>query len=161
MSLSQRICDKIVSFSKRVANKTCIVANRGKFASIGRNVTFNPLNSDFYYSHIHIGNDVQIGERASFIASIAHIYIGNKVLFGPRVTIRGGNHRADIPGRYIYDIKDNEKYPTDDEDVTIEDDVWIGCNVTILKGVRIGRGSIVAAGAVVNKDVPPYCIMGG
>ena len=43
----------------------------------------------------------------------------------------------------------------------IEDDVWIGCNVTILKGVTIGRGAIVAAGAVVTRDVPANTICGG
>ena len=43
----------------------------------------------------------------------------------------------------------------------IEDDVWIGCNATILQGVKIGTGAIVAAGAVVTKDVPPYAIVGG
>jgi acetyltransferase-like isoleucine patch superfamily enzyme len=45
--------------------------------------------------------------------------------------------------------------------VFIEDDVWIGCNATILKGVRIGRGAIVAAGAVVTKNVPPLAIVAG
>ena len=48
-----------------------------------------------------------------------------------------------------------------DKDVIIENDVWIGCNVTILAGVHIGRGSTIAAGAVVNKNIPPYCIAGG
>ena len=43
----------------------------------------------------------------------------------------------------------------------MENDVWIGCNVTILSGVTIGRGAIVAAGAVVTKDIPPYAIAGG
>jgi len=45
--------------------------------------------------------------------------------------------------------------------IVIEDDVWIGCNCSILAGVRIGTGSIVAAGAVVTKNVPPYTIVGG
>ncbi|RFA25156.1 hypothetical protein CAI21_19880 [Alkalilimnicola ehrlichii] len=45
--------------------------------------------------------------------------------------------------------------------VIIEDDVWIGNNCIVLKGVRIGRGAIVGAGAVVTKDVPAYCIVGG
>lgn len=45
--------------------------------------------------------------------------------------------------------------------MVIEDDVWCGANVTILKGVTIGRGSIVAAGAVVTKSFPPYSIIGG
>lgn len=47
------------------------------------------------------------------------------------------------------------------EPVTVEDDVWIGMNCTILPGVTIGRGAIVAAGAVVRSDVAPYTIVGG
>ncbi|MGZ1074383.1 CatB-related O-acetyltransferase [Streptococcus thermophilus] len=46
-------------------------------------------------------------------------------------------------------------------DIVLDDDVWIGYNVTILSGVHIGQGAIVAAGAVVTKDVPPYAIIGG
>lgn len=46
-------------------------------------------------------------------------------------------------------------------DIILDDDVWIGYNVTILSGVHIGQGAIVAAGAVVTKDVPPYAIVGG
>lgn len=45
--------------------------------------------------------------------------------------------------------------------MVIEDDVWIGANVTITAGITIGRGSVLAAGAVVTKDVPPFSIMGG
>lgn len=133
----------------------------GRFAEHGVNISFTPSNSDFIYSHIHLGNDVNIGPHACFMASIAHIYIGNKVVFGPAVTIRGGDHVFDIPGRFIKDIKDNDKRPSDDKDVRIEDDVWVGTNVTILKGVTIGRGSIIAVGALVTKDVPPYTIVGG
>lgn len=54
-----------------------------------------------------------------------------------------------------------EKEPGDDADIIIEDDVWIGANVTVLKGVTIGRGSVVGAGAVVIKNLPPYGIYGG
>ena len=132
-----------------------------RFAEHGSNVSFTPSNSDFIYSHIHLGNDVHIGPKACFMASISHIYIGNKVVFGPSVTIRGGNHVFDIPGKFIFDLSDKDKRPGDDADVIIEDDVWIGTNVTILKGVTIGRGSIVAAGALVTKSIPPYTIAGG
>jgi serine acetyltransferase len=45
--------------------------------------------------------------------------------------------------------------------IVIDDDVWIGYGVTILSGVHIGQGAVVAAGAVVTKDVPPYAIVGG
>ena len=59
------------------------------------------------------------------------------------------------------DVSDNEKLPNNDLPVVIEDDVWCGANVTILKGVTIGHGSVVAAGAVVTKSFPPYSIIGG
>lgn len=131
------------------------------FAKCGNDLRFHPESSDFIYSHIYIGNDVYIGPRACFMASVANIYIGNKVVFGPNVTIRGGDHIFDIPGKYILDFTDKDKRPKDDKDVMIEDDVWVGTNVTILKGVKLGRGCIIAAGAVVTKDVPPYVIFGG
>lgn len=51
--------------------------------------------------------------------------------------------------------------PENDAAVVIEDDVWTGGNVMILKGVTIGRGSVIAAGAVVTKSCTPYSIIGG
>lgn len=63
--------------------------------------------------------------------------------------------------KYIIDVTDAEKLPEHDAPVVIEDDVWCGANVTILKGVTIGHGSVVAAGAVVTKSCPPYSIIGG
>lgn len=68
-------------------------------------------------------------------------------------------------GKCIIDVTDKDKNEEGvnnyDAPVVIEDDVWCGANVTILKGVTIGRGSVVAAGAVVTKSFPPYSIIGG
>lgn len=125
----------------------------------GSNVRFSALTSDFTYRNITIGNDVYIGPHALFLCTESQIFIGNKVLFGPHVTIIGGDHRITDVGRFIYDVLD--KHPEDDQDVYIEDDVWIGTNTTLLKGVTVGRGAVVAAGALVTKDVPPYAIVGG
>jgi acetyltransferase-like isoleucine patch superfamily enzyme len=58
-------------------------------------------------------------------------------------------------------ITDKDKTSGYDADVIIEEDVWIGSNVTILAGVTIGRGCTIAAQAVCNRDIPPYCIAGG
>lgn len=77
------------------------------------------------------------------------------------MSIRGGDHRTDVVGRFVDTIGDDEKLSENDQDVIIEGDNWIGMNTTILKGVTIGRGCIVAAGAVVNKSTPPYSIVGG
>ena len=77
------------------------------------------------------------------------------------MSIRGGDHRTDVVGRFVDTIGDDEKLFENDQDVIIEGDNWIGMNTTILKGVTIGRGCIVAAGAVVNKSTQPYSIVGG
>ena len=76
------------------------------------------------------------------------------------LTVVTGNH-AMIKGRLYRTITEDEKPTGLDQDVTVEEDVWIGCHVTLLSGVTIGRGSIVAAGAVVTKSFPPYSIIGG
>ncbi len=83
----------------------------------------------------------------------------NTFLFVPILPFVGGNHNTSVVGKFMYDV--HEKRPEDDQDIILEDDVWIGSGVIILKGVRIGRGSIIAAGALVNKDIPPYAIAGG
>jgi maltose O-acetyltransferase len=132
-----------------------------RFASVGNDFLFNPEGSHFYCENIHIGNHVYIGYNADFIASRSKIIIGDHVVFAPHVSIRGGDHRFDIVGRYIDSITDSEKLPENDQDIVFEGDNWIGMNVTILKGVTIGRGAIIAAGAVVIKNVPPYAICGG
>lgn len=76
-----------------------------------------------------------------------------------------GNHMS-VPGMNKRQVTDSVKDLLDvdhkyDRDVIVEEDVWIGARVTLLCGVHIGRGAIVAAGAVVNKDVPPYSVVGG
>ena len=150
----------IGNFIVRIYWRGWKIYTKKKFISCGKNVYLGK-NSVFTANHIEIGDDVYIGERASFICAVSKIHIGNGVMFGPNVTIRGGNHRIDMVGKRMIDITEQEKRKDDDLDVWIEDDVWIGCNCTILKGVRIGTGSVVGAGSVVVKDIPPYSIYTG
>ena len=106
-----------------------------------------------------IGNGSSIPKGSVFYCTEAPLTIGKKVIFGPHPTIITGDHRIDVVGKFIIDS--HEKLPQNDLPVIIEDDVWTGANVTILKGVTIGRGSVIAAGAVVTKTCPPYSIIGG
>lgn len=135
-------------------------ATVGRFGSHGDSFDFDP-DGTYSYGSIYVGDHVNLGAGPTLLATRSTIRIGSHVMFGPGVTIRGGNHRFDITGRFIDSIGDDEKRPEDDLGVVIEDDVWIGGNATILGGVIVGRGSIVAASAVVTKDVPRYCIVGG
>lgn len=89
--------------------------------------------------------------RNSTIVSMSSISIGEHVTIGPNVCIYDHDHNLSKVG--------NDPFVS--EPITIEDGAWIGANSTILKGVAIGRCAVVAAGAVVNKDVPPYAVVGG
>lgn len=84
------------------------------------------------------------------------ISIGNNVVISERVVLRDSDNHS---------IKDVGDRMSDKSAVTapivIGDHVWMGMNVTVLKGVTIGEGAIVAAGSVVNKDVPSHCLVGG
>ena len=83
-------------------------------------------------------------------------HIGDYVLMGPDVVIFTMNHKADRT-----DIPIGAQGMTGKRKVTIGNDVWIGQRAMIMPGVTVGDGSIIAAGAVVTKDVPPYSIVGG
>ena len=82
-------------------------------------------------------------------------------MFGPNVTMITGDHRVDIVGRLMTSVTDSEKLPENDLPIILNGDNWIGANSTILKVVTVGEGAVVAAGALVNKNVPPYAIVGG
>ena len=159
MRRARQIAISAVRFLGCLRRGLLMVAYRPMFASHGRNFRFDPAG-DYSYSTIHVGHDVHLGMRPTLNATRSTIRVGNKVIFGPEVTIRGGNHRTDLVGRFMFDITEAEKRPEDDLGVVIEDDVWIGTRAIIMSGVTIGRGAIVGAGAVVTKSVPPYAIVG-
>lgn len=143
------VLDRFVSFFFKRCMKSC-----------GKNVYIRPLKSDFKgLWNLSIGNNTSIPKGSVFFCTEASLTIGNNVIFGPNPTIITGDHRIDVIGVFITDS--TIKHPNNDAPVVIEDDVWCGANITILKGVQIGRGSVLAAGTVVTKSFPPYSIIGG
>lgn len=115
----------------------------------------------FGINNIHMGSDIGLGADNLFLCTRAKIYIGDHVMTGPNVTMITGGHRYDIKGRPMKNVGNDEKLPENDQDIKLEGDNWIGANATILKGVTIGEGAIVAAGAVVTENVKPFTIVGG
>lgn len=94
-----------------------------------------------------------VGPRALIPSGVR---MGKYVMIGPELLITGSDHVFDTPGvAIIFSGRPKQKL------CIIQDDVWIGSRAIIMKGVTIGRGAIVAAGAVVTRDVPPYTVVGG
>ena len=95
----------------------------------------------------HIGDHSLIGPK---------VRLGKYVMMAPRVAIVGRDHQFSIPGVPVIFSGRPELL-----DTIIEDDVWIGYGTILMAGIKVGRGSIIAAGAVVTKDVPAYEVFGG
>lgn len=129
-----------------------------KFSKIGNDVYIG-AGGIFHFKNIEIGNDVYIGPNACFQSSFGKIKIGSHVMFGPGVNIHGGNHIINEVGKLMKHT--SKKSMGDDGVIVIEDDCWIGANAIILSNVTIGQGSVIGAGSIVTKDVPPYSIYTG
>jgi acetyltransferase-like isoleucine patch superfamily enzyme len=106
------------------------------------------------HKHIIFGNNVGIG---AYCILGCDMEIGNNVMIGSGSGLVGSDdHMYNIVGKTMWESPRGDK-----KKIIIEDDVWIGHGCTIISGVRIGKGSIVAAGSVVVKDVKPYSIVAG
>ena len=124
------LLDKFLSIFYKKEMKRC-----------GKSVYLRPISSDLKgLWNLSIGDYTSVPKGSVFYCTEAPLTIGNKVIFGPHPTIITGDHRIDVIGKYIIDS--HEKLPENDAPVIIEDDVWTGANITILKGVTIGRGSV-------------------
>ena len=103
---------------------------------------------------LKVGNNSSIGPFA-YIGCSGYIEIGDNVMISPRVSIYSENHNFEHSERPMIEQGVTRSY------VKIENDCWIAANAIILAGVTVGKGAIVAAGAVVTKDVPPFSIVAG
>lgn len=153
------LASKLIALSNRYKQRMAIKRLGGGNRSISSPFIISGIDNIITDEHI------SIGPGATIYTTRAKLRIKSHFVSGPNLTIITGDH-AYILGRFLDSVKDADKdlLPNSkdyDRDVTIDEDVWCGTNVTILKGVHIGRGAIISAGALVINDVPPYSIVGG
>jgi acetyltransferase-like isoleucine patch superfamily enzyme len=130
------------SLSSRIELRDDVWLSRGCYLIAGRD------------AEIVIERRAYIGHRCLFYGH-GGIHVGRDVLLANDVQLVCGNHtfaRRDIPIR---------SQPTVERPIVIGDDVWLGASAIVLGGVTVGNGSVVAAGAVVTRDLPPYSIARG
>lgn len=112
-------------------------------------VVFTPFHTNLGIN-IQLGKNVFINHECSFL-DIGGIIIEDEVMIGPRVNITSENHPVSVANR-------KTMVPSE---VVIKRNAWIGAGATILPGVTVGENAVVAAGAVVTKDVPDNTVVGG
>lgn len=127
-------------------------AVRELFGSAGEYPTVLPVFNCDNGRNIHVGKEFLANYNVT-ILDIAPVYIGDHVMIGSNTLITTVNHPLSP--------KKRRQHIGQASPVTIGNDVWIGGNCTVLPGVTIGNNVVVAAGAVVTKDVPDNCVVGG
>lgn len=183
--------NRLISNYKRVqyAFRRCLLRMKG--ASVGKGCIILKDIEFHAPHHIALGDNVKIGRRCviecwdsyhggmrlvaspslsigsnsalgdgTHISCTQSMFVGRNVLMGRYVTILDNNH-GDTSSRDELNIPPHKRQLTSGGPVIIEANVWIGDKVTIMSGVKIGFGAIVAANAVVTKDVPAYSVVGG
>jgi acetyltransferase-like isoleucine patch superfamily enzyme len=121
----------------------------------------------FSHSQVEVGEHTYGLQRECFVAYHPddHVRIGKYCSIGDGVRFVFGEHRTDrvttFPLRAVCFNDAPHADALSKGDIVVGHDVWLGAAATILSGVKIGNGAVVAAGAVVTKDVPPYSIVGG
>ena len=133
--------------------------HKDRSARISNNVVVYKPENLYMYEHTGIGFDSGIMNwRAKFIMKKY-----SAAAFGFKVIT--GNHMR-IKGKFYRQVTDNEKQQLDsnnefDKDVIVEEDVWMGSNVTLLGGSHVGRGCNIGSGSVVRGNIPPYSVVYG
>ncbi|WP_163933109.1 sugar O-acetyltransferase [Paraferrimonas sp. SM1919] len=120
--------------------------------SVGEGTRIKPPFQCEFGCNIHMGKNGFINVNVVML-DCAPITLGDHVLIGPNAQFYTANHPVNPA--------DRREYQTWAEAITIEDDVWIGGSAVITPGVTVGKGSVVAAGAVVTKDVPAGVVVAG
>lgn len=160
VKLHKKVLFKGLSSVFKVKSATIIIGNNTLINSNNFGYHLNmfskcKLMADRPNSKIIIGDNCRI--HATCIHAFTEIIIGNRVLIAANTQIIDGNGHL-----LSMENPENRINTTDNgKPIQIQDDVWLGTNVLVLGGVTIGKGAVVSANTVVNKDVPPYSIVGG
>ena len=152
--LLRRVVRKILNYYKY---KSYIYIQKTSRIEAGTKV-YNPSN-------LYMGKETRIGPCSTIMNPRAKFIMKDFSFSARELLVIDGNHMSVI-GIPLCRVTDTMKDELDiehkyNQDVVVEEDVWLGARVTLLSGSHVGRGSIVAAGAVVNGKVLPYSIVGG
>lgn len=145
--LAQKINQLPIDETKKI-----VALEKELFGKTGEQIYVNPPLHVDYGRHVEIGENFYANMDCIFL-DVNKIKIGDNVMVGPRVSFFTAGHPTDAEIR-LTDLEFGLP-------ITVGNNVWIGGNSVLLPGITVGNNSIIAAGAVVTKDVPDHAIVGG
>jgi virginiamycin A acetyltransferase len=132
--------------------------DKQKLGYCGKNVIIDlPVKID-HPENVYLYDDASIYECCRILSNGGKFNMGKHSGAAQGLTVVTGNHKSEV-GSFIKDCMRNNF--DEERDVIIDEDVWIGTNVTLLSGVHVGRGATIGAGSVCRKSIPPYSIVIG
>ncbi|MFI7272715.1 sugar O-acetyltransferase [Streptomyces sp. NPDC049879] len=148
---SRRRADEIFAYNHTPPGETAKLRAllEAIFGRVGERAVLQAPFHAAYGSNVHIGDDFFGNVNLTFVDDV-DIRVGDGVMIAPSVTLTTTGHPVH-PERRV-------DFGRFSEPIVIEDKVWIGSNVVVLPGVRIGYGSVVGAGSVVSRDIPPMSV---
>ena len=152
--IERRLAGPPIALGRRTS---IVFGTRGVFVR-GRNLTVGDGCSLLVDGELTVGEDVFFNRDAN-VSVYSAVSIGDRCRFGERLSIHDEDHNVDRSAPLPANLDPESAYLV--SDIVIEDDVWVGANVTILRGSHIGTGAVVAAGAVVRGRVPSRTVVGG
>lgn len=126
-----------------------------RFKKYGKNVVLSRGGVILNPREVSFGNNVFIA--SGFRISARRLTFGDNVMVGPNLVIECDNHRYDCVGKTMFETRNDKIHGC----VNVENDVWVGANVTILQNVSIKEGAVVGACSLVDRDIPPYSLAVG
>lgn len=136
------------------------VVTRRKFIHVHPKAHLFPDIKVYEANNFFVGENTGIDFGAVIMNTRANFYMGKNSTAAFGLSVVTGNHERKVK-RLFLTIKDEEKGEESDKDVIVEEDCWLGINVTLLSGITVRRGTTVAAGSVVAKSTLPYSVVGG
>lgn len=149
---------------KKEGDKSVIIKN--SFVQLSQVGEGTFIENAYIYGMVNVGRFVSISGPGTIIhREINDIRIGSFTSIAPNVSIHEFNHNMRLPSTYAMNFnifkESNQNDFISKGSVLIEEDVWIGANVSILSGVSVGRGSVIGAGSVVTSNIPRYSVAVG
>lgn len=136
-------------------------STRKKFGYIHKTAFFRQPIQIKGIENVYLEENTIIQGHSKILTTQAKFIMKKYSACAEGLTVVTGNHYS-IPGKWWLDITDKDKETKNlDKDVIVEEDVWLGANVTLLAGVKVGRGAIVGAGTVCRGNIPPYAMVMG
>lgn len=162
------VCREFKNFGlNSIISPTFLALQGQKYISIGDDcnigsrvqlTAWDTFGAQKFKPQIILGNNCSIGDD-SHITAINGIFLGNNVRMGKKILITDNSHGSSDAD--LLHIAPNYRPLYSKGPVIIDDNVWIGEKASIMSGVRIGKGVIIAANSVVTKDIPDYCVVAG